>query len=160
MDVTLIWPLDFTPPEQDEAADYYLESATYADKKGFRNFCLDYLHCNSQVVAELGLDAFKTIHYYPDIEEDGHFPDGPDNWVTPQVMRSAVQKILDWINGSQPEGKLLRDAYVEYQFGPEDGGPSPEEHIENFREELMSLLQDCTNCEEHGIERVALCAFD
>ena len=158
--VALIWPFGSEPPPQDEAADYYLESATYADKKGFSKFCLNYLHCESQVVTELGLDAFKPIHYYPHIEEDGCFPDGPDDWVTPQVMRSAVQKVLDWINGSQPEGKLLRDAYVKCQFGPEDGGPSPEEHIENFREELISLIQDCMKCEEQGIERVTLCAFD
>jgi hypothetical protein len=167
--VSLIWPLESGPLPFSEAQEMYDSTTSYCDPKGLSSFFTDYLHCEPDFVQRHGFDAFKTLHYYPNIEEDGAFPDGPDDWFTPAQMKATAEKMRRLIDSAEPDGAALREAYLDCQygrFGPDDyremmkkSGPSVEEHLERFREDLDWLIEACTVCEQRGIDRVAVCCF-
>jgi hypothetical protein len=161
MIVSLIWPLESDPLPFSEAQELYDSITSSCDPKGLSRFIGDYIYSEPELVKRLGLDAIGTIHYYPNIEEEGTFPDEPEDWITPLQMRAAAERMRLLIDSSEPDGDTLRKTYLDCQhrrFGSR--GPSAEEYLEQFREDLDWLIQACTTCEQRGIDRVAVCFFD
>jgi hypothetical protein len=170
MMVSLIWPLESGPLPFSEAQELYDSTTDACDPKGLSRFFTDYLYCEPDYVQQLGFDAFKTLHYYPNIEEDGAFPDGPGDWFTPAQMKATAEKMRRLIDSPEPDGEVLREAYLNCQYdrinpnGNRDkskrNGPSAEEFLDRFRGELDWLIRASDVCEQRGIDRVAVCCFD
>jgi hypothetical protein len=161
MIVSLIWPLESGPLPFSEAQELYDSITSSGDPKFLSRFFGDYMYSEPELMKRLGLAAFGTIHYYPNIEEDGKFPDGPEDWITPTQLRAAAERMRRLIDSSEPDGGTLREAYLDCQqkrFASQ--GPSAEVCLAQFREDLDWLIQASTTCEQRGIDRVAVCFFD
>ena len=128
------------------------------------------------LVAKLELGPYGFAHWYELIEEDG-FPDGPDDWVSPDEMIAATNRFRSLIGTEDPDALALVECFIQHNRTSQAPMPPPGEPIPRVLEgedpfdvgcwrvgALSMLLQNfegvivaAHNCRREGIERIAFC---
>lgn len=173
----IIWPLDDPPPPWEEAEQIYsrldLDIETESMARWFER-CQMGAHMDLSAKLELGPYGFA--HWYELIEEDG-FPNGPEDWVSPDEMIAATNRFMSLIGLENADALILVECFIQRNRTrqapmPPPGEPMPRvlegedpSDVAIWRVSALSLLLrnlegvilTAHNCRREGIERIAFC---
>ncbi len=175
----IIWPLEGKPPPYEAGWEIFdaLDSG-FESKSMARWFTQCLMGEHMDVVDRMGLRPYSFAHMYVLIEEDEKFPDGPDDWFSPDEMIDATRKLLSLIGNDDPDALVLMECFVSEnrtrRAGFEGAGPRPRfaEGEDPFEVglwradtlwlllgNLQGVVEASRACKRKGIQRIAFCYF-
>lgn len=175
----IIWPLDGPPPSYEEGVEFYEKLSVGAETKSMATWFANCLTGSRRdVLARLELKPYSFAHMYEMIADDGEFPNGPDDWVSPDEMIEATQKFLSLIGNEDPDALALVECFINEnrtrraEFAVSYPRPRIVEGEDPFavglwRAQALSVLLDnlqgvieaADACNKEGIDQVAFGYF-
>lgn len=178
LSITLIWPLEEPVPNIEEAWEIYNEHNHFFEPSSIADWIDRCVDPHFQLAERIGLKPFSILHDYSYIDETGEFPDGPDDWFSPDELEQSAFDFLAKMGMNDPDAMVMCEYWIReirQKGGVHDGdGPMPKilpgedpYLVGIWRSAALGLL--ITNmssvaatadvCRENGIERLAFGLF-
>ena len=178
LSITLIWPLEEPVPTEAEAWDIYTEHELFHELSSIADWIDRCVDPHYKLALRVGLKPFTIMHAYSCIDDTGEFPDGPDDWFSPEELEQSVEGFMSKMGMDDPDAMVMCEYWVREvrEKGDIHRGPGPTPKIMPGEEpylvglwrtralglliyNMISIAHAARTCRRNGIDRLAFGSF-